>query len=811
VNFDGKSLRAARQRRGMSLERLAEISGISERTIRSAELGQRTPRGFTLRVLAESLGARVEDFLRAPACGSAVGETRPSPHQPAQAAALWQLPDPPACFVGREREIQSLRRALEVSPRICIVSGMAGVGKTALALAAADRSRSLYPDGQIFLDLHGASDPYPASRVMQHVLWSIFPDVAPPEEEERLRVAYLSALRDRRLLLLLDNAFGPEQTVELVPPRPNGLLLTSRRDFSLPGGAEVRLAPLPRADACRLISAIAPSSGVEDELAELCGDLPLALTVAADAVKHPDCEAREWAASLDQERSRLRRLERASPHIGVEASLRASLGMLDLLHRDFFYVLSIFPQEFDRDAACSVLDTTPEHAAELLREFISIHVLQHMGGRGPDAVYKIHDLVRILARQELKASAAYEARIRHARHYSGLVERSNAIGADLQQDQTAIQFTLELRRNSENLRTALEFCEQHASSDSVAARLYIQFYSCPVLTRVIPQHLFLHGCVRAIAQAEKLEDSDALARLRMALAMQQPQAGGPAIPPEAAAGFVDHEVYALAVEGTALVARYELLRGLEQLEDARELAQTRGLALQARAIESRIAQAKLALGRADEARSLLGALVEALEQAGEAAKQAIGQEQVTALLCHYGVSLLEDGSLDEAEAYGRSVVSRTREAGTPPLQVFHAHLLSGLVAERKSQPAAARAHLSEALRAAADDPSGLLRARAQLGIARLHVQERQTAPALALATEVGAYIDSSDLASRNARLQLELGYLLESLGDLRAALHRLGVASRIYAANRHADSDEIRLHMAHVAQRLEAQQRPREG
>src|SRR6185437_1189379 len=100
--------------------------------------------------------------------------------------------------------------------------------------------------------------------------------------ENELRALYLSVLEGQRAVLLMDNAAGAAQVELLIPPSSCVLLVTSRRHFTLPGLAAKNLDAMNVADARSLLLTIAPRIGeAADEIAKLCGYLPLALRLAA--------------------------------------------------------------------------------------------------------------------------------------------------------------------------------------------------------------------------------------------------------------------------------------------------------------------------------------------------------------------------------------------------------------------------------------------------------------------------------------------------------------------------------------------------
>ena len=189
---------------------------------------------------------------------------------------------------------------------------MGGVGKTALALVLADKIKSKFPDGQIFIEMRGTSrnpdmPPLRPDEAMAHVIRAFNPIDKLPENSNELRGLYHSILAGKRVLLLLDNAAGSEQVEPLLPPEGCCVLITSRIKFALPGLAEKDLDILPSDKARELLLAIAPRIGNRaDDLAKLCGRLPIALRNAGKALaEKKDLGVSEYERRLKDKVERL--------------------------------------------------------------------------------------------------------------------------------------------------------------------------------------------------------------------------------------------------------------------------------------------------------------------------------------------------------------------------------------------------------------------------------------------------------------------------------------------------------------------------
>jgi tetratricopeptide (TPR) repeat protein len=387
-----------------------------------------------------------------------VGSATPSPHE---------LGAPPADFTGREEELAELRRALAGGGvAISGVTGMGGVGKTALALKLADELKERYPDAQFYLDLLGTSDqPMTPAQAMTHVIQGFHPEAKLPESEVELRARYCSVLDGKRVLLLLDNAADARQVMPLIPPASCVLLVTSRQRFTLPGLYAKNLDVLPPGDARELLLKIEPRiSEQADEIARLCGYLPLALRAAGSLLAAtPDLDPADYARALRDERRRLEGIGTEGVDIGVEASFGLSYKGLPADAAAVFRRLAVFPGSFDTKAEEVVCeDAGHRRLSELVRR--SLVQWDEKSKR-----YRLHDLVRLFAESRLAEDERTAARHRHAEHYEPVLRAANEFyklgGDEVMRGLTL--FDLEW----ENILAGQEWAAGHAAEDRAAARL----------------------------------------------------------------------------------------------------------------------------------------------------------------------------------------------------------------------------------------------------------------------------------------------------------------------------------------------------
>ncbi|QES45617.1 AfsR family transcriptional regulator [Streptomyces venezuelae] len=332
----------------------------------------------------------------------------PAPPAPSPTPTVDLLPRMPRGFHGRTDELTALSRAAAGEAPVCLVTGPAGVGKTALVAHWAHRNREQFPGGLLYADLRGFSDTgEPALlEVLREFLLAL--GVAPrriPESAGGASALFRSLCADRRLLVVLDNARASEQVRELLPGGAECVTVVTSR-YRLRGliasdaARPVPLDVLEPEDSTALLAAVLGQERVLAEevaarrLAELCGGLPLALRVAAARLAdQPDWPLSSMSAELSDESRRLSLLD--VEDTGVRAALRLTVRRLpdDAAHH--FAHLGQHPgTHVDRYAAAALAGTDPDTAAAALDKLTAAHLVIRTA---PDR-WTLHDLVRLYAR-----------------------------------------------------------------------------------------------------------------------------------------------------------------------------------------------------------------------------------------------------------------------------------------------------------------------------------------------------------------------------------------------------------------------------
>jgi class 3 adenylate cyclase/tetratricopeptide (TPR) repeat protein len=325
------------------------------------------------------------------------------------AVATRTLPRDLASFTGREEELRELVAAATNTGQVVgihAIGGMAGVGKTALAVHAAHQLAPRFPAGQIFLPLHGhtpGQQPVdPADALASLLLTSgVAAAQIPPGLEARMAL-WRDRLAGRQLLLILDDAASSEQVRPLLPGTGGSLVLvTSRRHLSaLEDTTAISLDTLPPEEAADLLVRLAGRPGLRandpavGEINRLCGCLPLAIGMVARQLHHHPA----WSAAgrADELAAAVDRLElMATENVSVAAAFNLSYADLSPDQQRLFRRLGLHPgADIDGYAAAALDGTNLLTAGRGLAALYDQYLLTELAqGR-----YRMHDLIREHAR-----------------------------------------------------------------------------------------------------------------------------------------------------------------------------------------------------------------------------------------------------------------------------------------------------------------------------------------------------------------------------------------------------------------------------
>ncbi len=364
--------------------------------------------------------------------GTVEASSRPPESAPAPAAASVprsvpvpaQLPADIADFTGRDDQLKHLCDLLSAAGanddsgavRIALVAGSGGLGKTSLAVHAAHRVRGSFPDGQLYVDLLGAtSHPLPVADVLARFLrdLGVIGREIPVDADERA-ARYRTTLAGRRMLIVLDNARDAAQVRSLLPGTASCAVLVTTRS-RMPDLASTRLVDLNVLDDDEALALFTRVVGDQRAAAEpeataelllACAGLPLAIRIcAARLATRSGWTIRAMANRLRDEHRRLDELRvgdlavRASFQVSF-ASLPASIHPDGITPADAFRLLGLWHGPTISSAAAAALFGVQEYpAADALEILVDAHLLE---SKAPDR-YQFHDLLRVYSSERAVA------------------------------------------------------------------------------------------------------------------------------------------------------------------------------------------------------------------------------------------------------------------------------------------------------------------------------------------------------------------------------------------------------------------------
>jgi DNA-binding SARP family transcriptional activator/tetratricopeptide (TPR) repeat protein len=396
----------------------------------------------TRAVLAEELGVDPGRDLRAAhlairrgrdgappaAAGRAGPATAAGPTVPAQ------LPADVVGFAGRAAELSRLDSALDQGgPEgvvIFAISGMAGVGKTALAVRWARRVADRFPDGQLYVNLRGF-DPdgraMPPAEAVRGFLDALgVPPAASPSTMDGQVGLYRSRLAGRRILVVLDNARDAEQVRPLLPGTATAVVVVTSRNqltslVAVDGADPLTLDVLPPDTARDLLvrrlgeDRVAADPAATDEILGVCAGLPLALRIVAARVRQTGFPLAAVVAELSEALRRLDALDAGDPVTQIRAVFASSYAALTPPAALLFRLLGRHPgPEVSVAAAASLAGWEPVEARRRLVELVRASLItEPASGR-----YGLHDLLRAYAIELGDRSEAEAALARLLDHYT---------------------------------------------------------------------------------------------------------------------------------------------------------------------------------------------------------------------------------------------------------------------------------------------------------------------------------------------------------------------------------------------------------
>ncbi|MCX4783691.1 AfsR/SARP family transcriptional regulator [Streptomyces sp. NBC_01264] len=678
-------------------------------------------------------------------------QPRANPAPAPVTAAAAQLPVAAASFTGRAKELSELDRMLDErlgqSPlTMAAISGIGGVGKTALAVQWANQIAARFPDGQIFADLRGYDEAYepvsPATTLDRFLRDLGVPTHQIPADPGERAGLYRSVLGGKRVLIVLDNARSFQQIQPLLPGNGRCCVIITGRDLmdDLIGDyavLRIGLNAMDPQEATALLGEVAGEQrigadpGATERLGVLCDRLPLALRIAgARLAAKPHWSVRSLVTRLEDQR---RRLDELSPgEGGVRAGFRLSYRDLPGPARQLYRRLGLLTvPDFAAWVGAALADVTPIDAEDLIEQLVDAQLLEVAPSSGAVTRYRFQDLLRLFALECAQAEESQEDReAALARAYGGWlgladIARRRTYGGnhvmgygDLTPYALPDALVEELMADPvgwlESERTALvDVVHQAAESDGSAAYAWALTVNS---TTLFEAHNYLEAwrsCAeQALAAAVRTGDTLGEATMlrslgTLAIYQRQYEEAEPVLVRSVALfnAYGEKHGGAVALRNLALCARFSGdLEGAtkdarEALEGFRETGDTAGESH----VLGLLAQLELERGNTAEGIALCTEAIAKSREAGSVR----GETQNTYRLAE---ALLRHGDPAGAEQTCFKVLELTREDGD---RLGEAHSLRGIgeARWRQGQWEAAEFVLLQALEVAKEVSDRFLRAR----------------------------------------------------------------------------------------------------
>ncbi|GHE27333.1 SARP family transcriptional regulator [Streptosporangium violaceochromogenes] len=373
----------------------------------------RETRALFIESLGIEPGQELRDLEQLVLRGGSLAEEEPVRSSPAPLPRTI-VPADTADFTGRDEEITLLADWLtgsrEGTPPIVVLSARGGTGKTTLAVHMANRLRDSFPDGQIYVPLHGAEA---AHRTMPEVALAGMlrtlgvPDARIPENHDEREGMLRAMLSDRRILLVIDDAVDESHVMPLIPGMGGcAVLVTSRRRLTaIPGARLLELTPFTEEQALEFLRHLVGPGRMDAEseagvtLTRLCGRHPLALRIAgARLAARPHWPLARMVSRLTDEHRRFDELVHGE--LDVRANLMVSYSALEPRARLLLMLLGALDAvDVQEWTAAALLDGSSREAEDLLDQLVDSHLVNAVTTPAGRVRYSLHDLVRIFARE----------------------------------------------------------------------------------------------------------------------------------------------------------------------------------------------------------------------------------------------------------------------------------------------------------------------------------------------------------------------------------------------------------------------------
>ncbi|GID22559.1 SARP family transcriptional regulator [Paractinoplanes abujensis] len=713
---------------------------------------------------------------------------RDQPADPARPPA--ELPPAAAYFTGRSAELKRLDELVSAVERpalpVVAVVGPPGVGKTALVVQWAHDAAASFPDGALFIDLHGfhRQRPMPAAEAVGHLLISLGVEArAVPARHEDAVKLYRSMVAGRRILVVLDNARSAEQVRDLLPGSPSAVAVVTSRNrltglVAGHGARSMTVPPLPAADAVHLLGRFLDDTRVAEQpaaaagLVEACDGLPLAVCIAAANLAedaHRDIASHLSELRLDRFAALAVDGER---DLRVAATFDLSYESLAEAEQRTFRVLGVLPShDFTPESVAAATGCPVGEARDRLRRLARAHLVEP---RGADR-YAPHDLLREYARGRAGAAEAERA---GAGLYAYYLRRCDSAARAMWPQMIRLPYPADQPRDAEPAPVAEAVAWLNAELANLVA-VALQPGAGP-LADLLRGWFWGRGFGEqwhAVATAAAAAD-DLPGRTMAALSLgnyYQRRHDAPAAQIQyeqtlrlsREAGWPEAEAVAESAIGSLAFLRGEFEKAVEHIERSLDVTRRTGGAPAGDAFNM-LAGAHFTLGRLAAAHDYLRRALALAEQSGARTAVALTRGNLALVLS-------QQGATDEAVAEATEALRLARELDEPLLETVARVSL----ATATSDPQQSRRHAEQAaeVSSAAGDAGGEGQARnalapAYLALGRTRDAITQYEAAVRLAAQASDVYVEIDATTGLAAAHLSRGDLAPATAAAEQAVER---------------------------------------
>jgi len=434
-----------------------------------------------------------------------------------------QLPQKLEAFFGRK---DILHETANKNGPICLY-GKKGIGKTALALELAHQFAPKYPDAQFYIDLKGDGEkPLPVSKAMGYVIRAFNPTDPIPSDPMELSELYGASFRGKRILIVLENVKKLSQIKHLMPPKSGMLIVTSETKIAPPGSFSKQVKELHQDEGELLLFYLAPTAKRDaGEIAELCGNSPLAISLAGSFINaNPDYPLNNVINKLREERMIMKPegdefIKDEKPDIeiidrDVQAIFNIVIRELKKETATVLRKLALFADSFDEKAEENICgDRENEH----LKKLVALKLIEYdpLNQR-----YSFHEIIRKLVSKDVRPSEKILTHRNLALYYFDVLTEANEL---YEQDEDAAESALNMfDLNWPNIQAGQAWSANKSTEDAAIAKLCGDY--CTQARVLMPMRHPPEDCIKwnesALAASRESENIESEKNNLLTLGMQ---------------------------------------------------------------------------------------------------------------------------------------------------------------------------------------------------------------------------------------------------------------------------------------------------